>query len=128
MKKEDDDGYVLVLNTPIEIRTYISKNIRDVLSPFSLMEWHCNIVECSYANYDDHPHLHKHDELLHISFVDKIFAENSVYKENPKKIMFIPLRQGLREIREIILTPLDEKNNEIKKLKNVVVYLKLKEV
>jgi hypothetical protein len=28
--------------------------------------------------------------------------------------MFIPLREGLREIIEIILTPLDEKNNEIK--------------
>jgi hypothetical protein len=33
----------------------------------------------------------------------------------------------LREIREIFLTPLDEKNNEIKKLKAVVVYLQFKE-
>jgi hypothetical protein len=28
--------------------------------------------------------------------------------------MFIPLREGLREIIEIILTPFDEKNNETK--------------
>jgi hypothetical protein len=28
--------------------------------------------------------------------------------------MFIPLREGLRKSREIILTPLDESNNEIK--------------
>jgi len=41
--------------------------------------------------------------------------------------MFIPLREGLREIREIILTPMDEKNNKIKDLKDVTVYLQLKE-
>ena len=41
--------------------------------------------------------------------------------------MFIPLREGLREIKEIILTPLDENSEEIKKLKNVTVYLQLKE-
>ena len=41
--------------------------------------------------------------------------------------MFIPLRKDLREVREIILTPQNEKNNEIKELKDVVVYLRLKE-
>jgi len=49
-----------------------------------------------------------------------------VYKASPDKIMFIPLRNGLREIKEIILTPQDEKCQEIKDLKNVVVYLQLK--
>ena len=44
-----------------------------------------------------------------------------------KKIMFIPVRAGLRKIREIFLTPMDEKNNEIKDLKDVTVYLQLKE-
>jgi len=41
--------------------------------------------------------------------------------------MFIPLRAGLREIREIIVTPTDEKNNKIKNLKCVTVYIQLKE-
>jgi uncharacterized GH25 family protein len=50
-----------------------------------------------------------------------------VYKEISKKIMFIPVRAGLWKIREIFLTPMDEKNNEIKDLKDVTVYLQLKE-
>jgi hypothetical protein len=33
----------------------------------------------------------------------------------------------LQRIREIILTPMDEKNNKIKDLKDVTVYLQLKE-
>ena len=41
--------------------------------------------------------------------------------------MFILLKEGLREIREIILTPTDEKNNKIKSIKDVIVYLQLKE-
>jgi hypothetical protein len=41
--------------------------------------------------------------------------------------MLIPIRKVLREIREIVLTPQNEKNEEIKKLKNVTVYLQLKE-
>jgi len=45
-----------------------------------------------------------------------------VHKESPKKIMFIPLREGLREIREVILTPLNENNEEIKNLK-ILLYI-----
>jgi len=50
-----------------------------------------------------------------------------VCKESSKKILFIPLRKGLREVREIILTPLNEKNEELKNFRNVVVHLQLKE-
>ena len=149
MKKINDE-YVVVLNFPFKFKLigdadnrfviflglknamlaanvdYTSENIKEVVSPSSVIEWHCNIMNYSYANHDDHPHLHKHDELLHISFVDNNFYDNLVYKEISKEIMFIPLRKDLREIREIILTPLDEKNNEIKELKDVV-YLQLKE-
>ena len=53
--------------------TYISKNITDLLKPLSVIEWHCNTVEYSYANHDDHPHIHKQEELLHISFFDNNF-------------------------------------------------------
>jgi len=100
--------------------------LTEVVNPFSVIEWHCNITEYSYANHDDHPHLHKHDELLHVSFVDNNFYDAPLYKEISKEIMFIPLRKGLREIREIILTPLDVNGDDIQQLKDVV-YLQLKE-
>ena len=54
------------------------------------------------------------------------FMTTLVYTEEPKKIMYIPLRKGLREIKEIILTPKDVNSEEIKNLKDVV-YLHLKE-
>ena len=103
---------------------HVSESIQELISSFSVIEWHCNIAEFSYANHDDHPHLHKQEELLHISFVNNNFYKNPLYKESPKKIMFIPLRKGLREIREIILTPLYDNSKD---LRNVVVYLQLKE-
>ena len=91
------------------------------------MEWHCNIAEYSYTNHDDHPHLHKQEELLHTSLINNNFYENPVYKESPKNIMFISLRRGLRESKEIILTPLDANNNKMQNLQNVTAYLQLKE-
>lgn len=70
--------------------------------------------------------MHKQEELLHISFIDNNFYGNPVYNETSRKIIFIPLRTGLREIREIVLTPLNENNEKKKKLKNAV-YLQLQE-
>jgi hypothetical protein len=153
LQKEPGGSHVIVLNSPVEIRgfqiwlcnffglecknappfyafktntNYTSRNIHDMKYPLSMIEWHCNIVEYSYANHDDHPHLHK-QELLHISFNNKHFHENLVHKETPKKNMFISLREGLREIKEIVLTPLNKNGEEIKNLKNATVYLQLKE-
>jgi hypothetical protein len=150
LQKEPGGSYVAVFNSPVEIRStknwlcelfelecektssiyifnantnYVSKNIQTL----PLIEWHCNIPEYSYTNHNDHPHLHKQEELLHISLINNNFYENPVYKESPKKIMFISLRRGLREIREIILTPLNENGEEIKNLQNVIAYLQLKE-
>jgi len=65
--------------------------------------------------------------LLHISFIDNNFYEKPVYKGIPKKDIFIPLRKGLREMRGIILTSLNEKSDELRILRNVTVYLQLKE-
>jgi hypothetical protein len=117
-----NNNYVLVLNTPFPLEItnignfskifrfeqtirkgdkilhntdYVSENILELLSPLSVTEWQCNIAEYSYANHDDHPHIHKQEELLHISFINNNFYENPVYKESPKKILFIPLRKGL---------------------------------
>jgi hypothetical protein len=94
---------------------YISESISEIVYPLLLIEWHCNIAEYSYSNHDDHPHIHKQEELVHISFIDNNFYDNPVYKEKCTKIMFVPLRKGLREIREIVLTPLAV-NNKKKKL------------
>jgi len=153
IQKTSHNNYVLVLNIPFPLEImnignfnkifrfeqtirkgdtilpntdYISENISELLSPLSVIEWHCNIAEYSYANHDDHPQIHKKGELFRISFINNNFYENPVYKGSPKKILFIPLRKGLREVREIILTPLNEKNEELKILKNIV-YLQLKE-
>jgi hypothetical protein len=61
---------------------YTSDNIKEVVNPFSVIEWHCNITEYSYTNHVDHPHSHKHDELLHISFVDNNFYDNPCVQRN----------------------------------------------
>jgi len=92
---------------------YILNNIWKTLKPFSVIERHCNIIEYNYTTHDDHPHLHKHDGLLHISFIDNNFYEDPVCKETYKKIMFIPLREGLREIREIVINSMNENNEEL---------------
>ena len=42
-------------------------------------------MKYSYTNHDKLPHLQKNDVLLHISFVDNIFHENPVYKQDSKK-------------------------------------------
>jgi hypothetical protein len=59
----------------------MSENIYEPINHLSVIEWRCNITEYIYANHDYHPHLHKHDELLHISFVNNNFYENTVYKK-----------------------------------------------
>ena len=105
---------------------YLSGNIIEILNPLPLIEWHCNITEYSYSNHINHPHLHKQEELLHISFIDNNFYENLVYKACSKKIMYIPLRKGLREIREIVLNPQDERGKELEILRIITVYLQLK--
>jgi hypothetical protein len=57
---------------------YVSANIQEILKPLSVIEWHCNITEYSYSKHIDHPHLHKQEELLHMSFTDNSFYENPV--------------------------------------------------
>ena len=41
--------------------------------------------------------------------------------------MFIPLREGLGEIREIVVNLINENGKEIKILENITTYLHLKE-
>ena len=109
LKKLNDDEYIVVFNFPFKFKVIheaddgfckffkfekciqpeatLTPNIdiKETVKPFSVIEWHCNITEYSYTNHDDHPHLHKHNELLHISFVDNNFHDSPVYKEISKK-------------------------------------------
>ena len=57
-----------------------------MVKPFSVIEWHCNITEYNYDNYDHHHlHLHSHNELLHNNFVDSNFYGTQGYKETSNK-------------------------------------------
>jgi hypothetical protein len=42
-----------------------------------------------------------------------------VYKESLKKVIFIPLREGMWEMKEIILTPLNENGENVKEFKKL---------
>jgi len=55
-----------------------AENIKEMVNPFSVVEWHCNITDYSYVNHDDYSHLHSHNELLRISFVDNNFHDTPV--------------------------------------------------
>ena len=127
MKKVSDDEYVVVLNFPFKTKIvydsddgfckyfrfekclqresmlasnidYTGDNIKEVVNPFSVIEWHCNIKEYSYANHDDHPHLHKHDELLHVSFVD-----NNI--DNQIITIYCNLIAFITDIKSFIIIP-----------------------
>jgi len=64
---------------------YKSANIKEMVNSFSVIECHCNITEYNYTSHEDHRHLHKHNELLLISFVDNNFYDTPVHKEIFKK-------------------------------------------
>jgi hypothetical protein len=79
LKKLSDDEYVVVFNFPFKFKLiyvadggfckffkfqkciqpnsmlapnvdYTSENIKEMVKPFSVIEWHCNITEYSYTN------------------------------------------------------------------------------
>jgi len=77
---------------------YTGDNIKEAVNPFSVIEWHCNITEYSYSNHDDHPHLHKHDELLHVSFVD-----NNI--DNQIITIYCNLIAFITDIKSFIIIP-----------------------
>jgi hypothetical protein len=67
---------------------YLSENILEIIKPFSLIEWYCNITEYSYTNHDNHPHLHKCGESLDIIFSIKILIK-ILYTRKIKKSLFL---------------------------------------
>jgi len=114
LKKVNDNEYVVVFNFPFIFKftydakdgfckifkfqkliqsgamlapniDYTSENIKEMMKPFSVIEWHCNITEHSYTNHDDYSHLHQHIELLHFSFVENNFYDNLCIRKFLKK-------------------------------------------
>ena len=114
MEKLNDDAYVVVSNFPFKFKfiydaddgfckffkfqkrvqrnatlapniDYTLENIKEMVKPFSVIEWHCNITEYSYTN-DEHSHLHTHNELLHMSFVDINFYDTRCIRKFKKKV------------------------------------------
>jgi hypothetical protein len=84
LEKLNDDAYVVVSNFPFKFKfiydaddgfckffkfqkrvqrnatlapniDYTLENIKEMVKPFSVIEWHCNITEYSYTNHDDIP-------------------------------------------------------------------------
>ena len=104
--------------------TYKSKENSCILFPFPFIEWHCNIIEYSYANLGNNPYIHTEHELLHVSFFEKPLFPGTRYFETVKNDVKATLKTGMREIKQIKLTPLDQHGNEIT-LRNVVVYMQL---
>lgn len=105
---------------------YVSNiNPKQLVFSDNIAEWHCNITEYSLTNHDEHPHLHVEHELLHVSFIDKPLPPNTVYTEKPKKVVFIPLRKGLKEIKIIKLSTTTGNNEQIQ-FDDIKAYLLLK--
>ena len=114
LKKLDVGAYVIVFNFPFKFKLiydsgdgfcklfkfhkgiqsgttyaqntdYTSENIKEMVKPFSVNELYCNITEYSYTN-DEHSHLHTHNELLHMSFVDINFYDTRCIRKFKKKV------------------------------------------
>jgi len=122
-RKVNDDEYVVVFNFPLKFKLlydaddgfcnffkfqkciqpnamlapnidYTSENIKEMVKYFSVIEWYCNITEHSYTDHDNNPLVHKHKELLHISFVYSNLYDTPVYKEISKKKNICLFLQG----------------------------------
>jgi hypothetical protein len=105
-----DNKHVLVFNTPFPVKVvnvgnfcklfkfeqtikqntimqpnieHVSESIHEITNPLPIIEWHCNIAEYSYINHDEHAHLHKQEELLHISFIDSNFYKKTRVQREP---------------------------------------------
>ena len=109
LQKELGGSYIIVLNSPVEIRSsqnwlsdffalefsdhpphYAFKASTNYLSnmynPLPVIEWHCNIAEYSYDIHDDHPHLHKQEEYFTLVLSVTIFMKALCAKKVSKQL------------------------------------------
>jgi hypothetical protein len=80
------------------------------------IEVHCNIVEHSYINHDEHRHKHVEAELLYTFFLN--VAHGYKIYEVPTEKLYVPLRNGLQTINRIDIT-LRDQNNRLLQNENV---------
>lgn len=107
---------------------YISNVNPPFLKPLNLVEVHTNIIEYSYSNHSDNPHIHELHELLHVFSIEKPFPPGLEHIETPKEIVYVPLREGLDKISNIQIQLKDyESGDIIHNLDHTVIYLHLKE-
>lgn len=91
--------------------------------PFDVIEIHCNLVEPSFENHDEHSHLHKESEILY-SFFPNV-AYGSKISEKPNEIDYVPIK-NLDKIQNIIITIQDSEGNLLNNNAKSIVYLRLK--
>lgn len=106
-------------------KVYIGTKIPK-LRPFDVIEIHCNLVEPSFENHDEHSHLHKESEILYSFFPNVEYG--SKISDKPNEIDYLPIK-NINKIQTIIISIQDGEgnllNNENTK---TIVYLRLKKV
>jgi hypothetical protein len=110
-----NNNYILVLNTPFPLEItnignfskifgfeqtirkcnkilsnidYLSENISELLRPLSVIEGLCNIAEYSYANNDDHPHIHERGVTSHKFNRQRFIRKSRVQGESQKDTVY----------------------------------------
>lgn len=104
----------------IHLATFLPK-----LTPYSVIEIHCNLVEPTISNHG--PHSHQETDLLYM-FHPNPHRFGSTIAMKPSQIHYVPINKSMKTIQTI---KLELKNEEGKELnfgcENLIVYLKLNE-
>lgn len=76
------------------------------LRPANIIEVHCNLLENSYHNHEEHAHRHDEGALMYMFYPNTSFGH--MISEKPEERHYIPLKQGLRKIQHITVTITDQ--------------------
>lgn len=93
------------------------------IRPFNVIEVHCNLIENSFVNHPVHSHKHLDTSILYQLDPRKYKEKIS---EKPNVLDYVPLRNGVRVIKEIQINLMDENNIFLQNAgQYYIVYLKL---
>lgn len=84
------------------------------LSPYNIMEIHCNLVSPTLINHKNKSHLHEEAQILHSFFPKPIknnFDDTLCITEAPVQKCFVPLSSHVRTINHIRLDIRNEQDN-----------------
>lgn len=97
------------------------------MSPYRVIEIHCNIVKPSITNHDTDSHSHQETDILymfHTNLQQSVFG--SIIAEKPTQVDYVPVNKNVRSLQNIELEIKNEENKELNFLnENLIVYLKL---